>query len=219
LQSPSPPDRCRPSPCDRLSRPRSTTATPPRPARSADDAPIPTRPAGYGPSGSRHQTVPVFTAAHSIEEEPGSAPAASPRLRRRPSPWPPRTWASPARGVPGSRARLPGRAAPGPDPPDSSRFSVERRYDTGSSRAPLDPARRTRTIWQYWHIPALSGLLPPSPAPPGSGCPQLLSSRCDDPTAKVSHPHSNQSASRRTKPALNAFANTFGDRWPNAEKY
>ena len=36
--------------------------------------------------GSRHQTVPVFTAAHSIEEEPSSAPAASPRLCRRPSP-------------------------------------------------------------------------------------------------------------------------------------
>ena len=81
------------------------------------------------------------------------------------------------------------------------------------------PLAGTRTIWQYWHVPALSGLLPPSPAPPGSGCPQLLSSRCDDPTAKVSHLHSNHSASRRTKPALNAFANTFGDRWPNAEKY
>jgi hypothetical protein len=34
-------------------------------------------------------------------------------------------------------------------------------------------ARRTHTIWQYWHVPALSGLLPPSPAPPGQGCPQL----------------------------------------------
>ena len=42
LQSPSPSNRCRPSPCDRLSRPRSTTATPPHPARSADGAPIPT---------------------------------------------------------------------------------------------------------------------------------------------------------------------------------
>jgi hypothetical protein len=49
LQPPSPPDRCRPSPCDRLSRPRSTTATPPRPARSADGAPIPTRHAGCVP--------------------------------------------------------------------------------------------------------------------------------------------------------------------------
>lgn len=32
--------RCRPSPCDRLSRPRSTTAAPPRPIRSAVGAPI-----------------------------------------------------------------------------------------------------------------------------------------------------------------------------------
>jgi len=32
IASPSPPDRCRPSPCGRLSRPRSTTATPPRSA-------------------------------------------------------------------------------------------------------------------------------------------------------------------------------------------
>ncbi|WP_373310871.1 hypothetical protein [Streptomyces umbrinus] len=27
--------------------------------------------------------------------------------------------------------------------------------------------------WQCWHVPTLSGLLPPSPAFPGSGCPQL----------------------------------------------
>lgn len=32
-------------------------------------------------------------------------------------------------------------------------------------------------------------------------------------------PPSIPSASRRTKPALNAFANTFGDRWPSAQKY
>jgi hypothetical protein len=43
----------------------------------------------------------------------------------------------------------------------------------GSSRTPLRYARRTRTIWQYWPFPAVSVLLPPSPAPPGSGCPQL----------------------------------------------
>jgi hypothetical protein len=58
--------------------------------------------------------------------------------------------------------------------------------------------RRARTIWQYWHVPALSGLLPPSPAPPGSGCSQLLPGRCDDPTAKVSHLHSNHSHGARS---------------------
>ena len=34
-------------------------------------------------------------------------------------------------------------------------------------------ACRTRAVWQYRPVPPLSGLLPPSPAPPGSGCPQL----------------------------------------------
>ena len=33
-------------------------------------------------------TVPVFTVVRSAEEEPGCVPAASPRVRRRPSPWP-----------------------------------------------------------------------------------------------------------------------------------
>jgi hypothetical protein len=35
----------------------------------------------------------------------------------------------------------------------------------------------------------------------------------------VSHLHINSSASRRTKPALNAFAITFADRYPAAEIY
>jgi hypothetical protein len=100
--------------------------------------------------------------------------------------------------------------------PTSTKFepvdSVEGRYDIGSSRTPLDPARRTHTIWQYWRTPALSGLLPASPAPPGSACPQLLPGRCDDPATKVSHLHSNHSASRRTKRALNAFDITFDGR-------
>jgi hypothetical protein len=34
------------------------------------------------------------------------------------------------------------------------------------------------------------GCFPPSPASPGSDCPQLLPGRCDDPAVKVSHPHS-----------------------------
>jgi hypothetical protein len=34
------------------------------------------------------------------------------------------------------------------------------------------------------------GRFPPSPASPGSGCPQLHPGRCDDPAVKVSHPHS-----------------------------
>ena len=41
----------------------------------------------------------------------------------------------------------------------------------GSSRTPLRHARRTHTIWQYWRVPTLSGLLPPAPAPPGARLP------------------------------------------------
>jgi Phage integrase family len=43
----------------------------------------------------------------------------------------------------------------------------------------------------------LSGLLPPSPAPPGSGC-LLHPPAATGQAAKVSHLHSNLSASRRT---------------------
>jgi hypothetical protein len=50
---------------------------------------------------------------------------------------------------------------------------VEGRNNASSSHTPLRHARRTRTIWQYWPVPASSGLLPPSPAPLGSGCHQL----------------------------------------------
>jgi integrase len=68
----------------------------------------------------------------------------------------------------------------------------------GSSRTPLHSASRTQTIWQCWPVPALSGLLPPSPAPPGSGCPQLHRPAATGSAAKVFHLPSNHSASRRT---------------------
>ena len=58
------------------------------------------------------------------------------------------------------------RAAPGPDPPGSSRC-IRGPPHISSSRTPLRPACRTRPIWQCLPVPALSGLLPPSPASPG----------------------------------------------------
>jgi hypothetical protein len=90
------------------------------------------------------------------------------------------------------------RAAPGPDPPGFEPVPHQGVSHAGSSRTPLHPACRTRTIWQYWHVPALSGLLPPSPASPGSGCPQLHRPAATGPAVKVSHLHSNHCASRRT---------------------
>jgi hypothetical protein len=43
------------------------------------------------------------------------------------------------------------------------------------------------------------GCFPPSPAFPGSGCPQLQSGRYDDPKGRVSHPSRHSSASWRTR--------------------
>ena len=76
---------------------------------------------------------------------------------------------------------------PGPYPPDLSRWNSYGALTTDSSRAPSRLACRTRAVWQYRHVPSLSGLLPPLPAPPGSGCPQLQPDRCDDPAAESFH--------------------------------
>jgi hypothetical protein len=59
--------------------------------------------------------------------------------------------------------------------PTSARFelvvSLEGLHNTGFSRTPFCLASRAQTVWQYRPVPSLSGLLPPSPASPGSRCP------------------------------------------------
>jgi hypothetical protein len=63
------------------------SSAPPRPARPTVD---PAQPAALDARWlGRTGTVPVFTAVRSTKEEPDSAPAASPRVRRRLSPQPP----------------------------------------------------------------------------------------------------------------------------------
>jgi hypothetical protein len=62
-------------------------------------------------------------------------------------------------------------------------------YHWFARTTPSGLARRARTVWQSQHDPALSGLLPPAPASPGPGCPQLQSGRCDGPMVKASHLH------------------------------
>lgn len=63
------------------------TSAPPRGPRSATDPPI-----GTGCPARRRTTewFPRSRSNRSIREAPSSTPAASPRLRRRPSTWPPR---------------------------------------------------------------------------------------------------------------------------------
>src|SRR5215203_1859558 len=97
---------CRPSPCDRLSRPPSTTAAPSPPkAHSRRRAcPPPARLAG----GAGHLgRVPTFPTSRLTGAVPSFSPAASPHLRRRLSVWPPRRPVSPAsesRCAPSARA-------------------------------------------------------------------------------------------------------------------
>jgi len=61
-------------------------SVPPRGHQSTTDLPM------TGPDaqpGGRPRTVPAFTITRSTREMPSSTPTASPRLRRRPSTWPP----------------------------------------------------------------------------------------------------------------------------------
>jgi len=60
----------------------------PVPICSADGGPSPDVHVGGAGSG-KIGTVPVFTVIRSTEEEPGFVPAASPRLPRSTSSWPP----------------------------------------------------------------------------------------------------------------------------------
>jgi hypothetical protein len=117
IPAPSLRTRCRPWPCDRLSRPPTTTAAPPRPGPTsrARTCPPPTWTAGQRDEPG---TLPTFTVSRSTGEVPNFAPATSPRVRRRLSSWPPYRRLHPAQKSPA----LGGRAShPGPYPPDWSR--------------------------------------------------------------------------------------------------
>jgi hypothetical protein len=83
--------------------------------------------------------------------------------------WPATTYRLRSRSPPSRRACT-------ADRPRSARLEPARRLrsvNAGSSRTPSRLACRTRAVWQYRPVPALSGLLPPSRASPQSGCPQL----------------------------------------------
>jgi hypothetical protein len=73
-------------------------------ASSADDGPCP--PAGGLPAGRGDaKTLPTFTTIRSTSEPPSSTPAASPRLRRRLSAWPPHRHRKTGFGVAAQRRR------------------------------------------------------------------------------------------------------------------
>lgn len=134
----------------------------PIPARSADDGPSPPPELDARQEGGTG-TVPVFARCSIVgvgarlcpgglaTATPQHFTVASPRDRNRP---------------PGEfpASRISSRDAPHPALIHQVRAGVPQGgVDAGSSRAPLRLACRTRTTWQYWHVPALSGLLPAVP--------------------------------------------------------
>jgi hypothetical protein len=97
---------------------------------------------------------------------PSFVPAASPRLRRSPSPWPPHRHNQPASELTSPRGT--GHALhTSPYPPDLSRPHADGTSTTGSlSLHLLVFACRTRTVWQCRSIPSLSGPLATIPGVP-----------------------------------------------------
>jgi hypothetical protein len=159
--------------------------------------------AGCPPAGNRDRAVPVFTAARSAEEEPGCVPAASPQVRRRPSPWPPGT--ADLNGPGSSRRERKQRDAPRPAHIRQIRAGlqvkdVKRRFLSYSSppRSPGPPhlavLERPGFVGAAPTLPGTTRIrLPPAPPP----C-------CDRTEAKVSHLHSSNSASRRKRSSIEA---------------
>jgi hypothetical protein len=78
-----------PSPCARLSRARTTTGPPSHPPAVGWQRAVPTGRAGYPIRSATAGWFPRSPRDRSAREAPSSTPAASPRLRRRPSAWPP----------------------------------------------------------------------------------------------------------------------------------
>jgi len=106
----------------------------------------------------------MFTVCRSAGSVSSSAPAASPRVRRRHSSWPPEPTSI---AVP--RVAFPSvRSACTAARPRSARFEpvprLRRFHHWFTCVTPFCLVRRTRTIWQYWPVPALSGLLPTLPS-------------------------------------------------------
>ncbi len=162
---------CRPSPCDRLSRSLTTTTAPPRPGpigrqRTQPPPPAPdVREMWWDRDGSRVHLLPHNESGAQLY--PGGR-------REYAADFPPAlSLPMGSVGTDATTATMVTRTAARPI---STRFEpvpVNEASHAGSSRTPSRLARRTRTIWQCWHVPALSGPLPPSSAFPKSGCPQL----------------------------------------------
>jgi hypothetical protein len=148
-------------------------------------------------TGNRAQAVPVFTVVRSAKEEPDCVPATSPRVRRRPSPWPPRATLE---HHPGSSRHI-GKQRDAPRPAHIHQIragvKIEGRNNAGSSRTPL---RHSSPDPHHLAVLTRPGFVRAAPTLPGvtrTRLPPASPPCCDKAAAKVSHLRSNHSASRR----------------------
>ena len=121
--------------------------------------PIPPASAGNKPSRRPAQCRPVREPAEwfprslpnrSTGSAPNYAPATSPPLRRRHSPWPPESATSTDQRVTAhNNCCVSVRCYAAPIRQVRAAGSLEELSDAGSSRTPFCPTCRTRTIWQY----------------------------------------------------------------------
>ena len=139
----------------------------------------------------------MFAVTRSTKEEPDFAPAASPRLPRSTSPWPPCGKCEPAREFP-DQPNDQGRTAPGPHPSGSSRSVIKGRM------TPVPHVLLSVTLTGPDHLTVLArpGLVGAACHPPrrlpDQAAPSSITPAASEAKAKVSHLHSTHSASRRT---------------------
>ena len=128
----------------------------------------------------------------SASEVPSYTPAASPRLRRRLSPWPPHRWSYTASELTNQPSRMVTRCTPTPYPPGWRPASLLRSVEHWFTRiTPSGLAERARTVWQYQRDSPSSGPLATlTSVSPDQAALRLLPGRCDGPAGKVSHPSS-----------------------------
>lgn len=130
---------------------------------------------GWGRRLGSFAVVPTFTANRSRREVPSYAPAVSPRLRRRHSPWPLAAATLTAAKVPNTET--PVVLVRTADQPEST--GLELAGDLRGVKALVPRVHLLLTLAgpKPSGSTGLSrrcrGCLPPSPASPGSGCPQL----------------------------------------------
>lgn len=194
--------RWTPSPCDRLSRPprqvvtpATTTGPPPHPNSSSRQR---TFPSGQQAAGRRGavEVVPTFTLQPFVGLGARLCPCSIATPTPQTSVWPPCRRHLPAREFP---AHAGARCDPAHIRQVRAGGSLERRCYAGSPSlhlpvslagpAPSDGAGTSRLR---------RGCLPPFPAFPGSGCPQLHQPCCDRPEAVSFHHRTVESASWRS---------------------